>query len=195
MHYYYKKYPFLHYNYRDYDGRWTMFSVPPSMLAEVFKERFGYAPKTFFDCGAATGEIVYRARQLGMDARGIDIREYPSQGEHLARLFAEKKIEIKSILDVPPIKSDLAYCNGTLYYLTEQELPRALQKFRDCKMLFAIHNTTEDIEAAEKMGWDLYKEDRLIKSINWWVNTFKENGFDVDYIRKINCFCAMPRTR
>ena len=54
-HYYYQKYPYLNYNYRDHDGGYTMFSVPPELLAAAFAQKMGYAPKTFFDCGAATG--------------------------------------------------------------------------------------------------------------------------------------------
>ncbi len=174
-----------------------MFSVPPSILAEVFTKKFGYMPKTFFDCGAATGEIVCRAKQMGMDASGIDIREYPYQNEQLARLFAKKKIEIKSILDVPTVRADLTYCNGTLTYFTESDLPHVLQKFADTKMLIAIHNTTEDIVVARANGWNLVtaNKPRLIKPRDWWLNTFDKNGFDSEYDRKLQCFCAIPRTR
>lgn len=197
MHYYYKKYPFLHYSYVDYDGRWTMFSVPPDLLSAAFVQRFNYKPKTFFDCGAATGEIVYRAQMLGMDAHGVDVREYPYQNPQLAKLFVDKKIDIKSILDCEPINADLAYCNGTLTYFSESELPSVLKKFSGCKMLVAIHNTTEDIIAAESQGDILTtcNKLRLIKPHNWWMNTFENNGFNTEYDKNIQCFCAMFRGR
>ena len=122
-HYYYQKYSYLNYNYRDTDGLWTMFSIPPEMLATEFANTFGQPPKTFFDCGAATGVIVYKAQILGMDARGIDIKKYPFQFSYLEELFESGKIQIKSILDCEPVHADLAYCNGTLTYFTEHELP------------------------------------------------------------------------
>ena len=198
MHYYDKKYPFLQYGYTDFDNvRWIMCSVPPEMMVDAFVKRFGCKPKTFFDCGAATGEIVYRAQSIGMDARGIDIREYPYQKECLTKLFVDGKIEIKSILACQPIKSDLAYCNGTLTYFKEIELSNVLKKFKDTKMLVAIHNTTEDVEAAAAMGYTLTtcNKPRLIKPRDWWIDTFNHNGFNTEYDTKTQCFYAITKTR
>ena len=195
-HYYYKKYPYLQYDYYD-DGYWTMFSVPPEILAIVFLNRFKYLPKTFFDCGAATGEIVYRAEKLGMTAIGIDVKKYPYQNENLEKLFTDGKIQIKSILDCEPINADLAFCNGTLTYFSEDKIPQVLEKFKRCKMLAAIHNTVEDVNAAKKQGDMLLtcNKPRLIKSRKWWKNTFVENGFAIEYDNLAQCFFARPWTR
>ena len=194
-HYYYQKYPYLHYNYRDTDGLWTMFSIPPEMLANEFQKTLGYAPKTFFDCGAATGAIVYRAQRMGMDARGVDIKKYPFQFSYLEELFESGKIQIKSILDCEPIKSDIVYCNGTLTYFTENELPQVLDKFRPSKMLFTIHNTTEDVATARAQRYELTtcNKPRHIRSQDWWMETFDKNGFETKYSEPLGCFCAMPR--
>ena len=196
MHYYYKKYPYLQYEYYD-DGAWIMFSIPPEIQATIFQNHFNYYPKTFFDCGAATGEIVYRAEKLGITATGIDIRKYPYQNENLEKLFTDGKIQIKSILDCEPIRADMAYCNGTLTYFSEKELPQVLEKFKTCKMLTAIHNTTEDVIAAKKQGDELLtcNKPRLIRKQNWWLNTFIDNGFFVKYDNLAHCFCAFPKTR
>lgn len=197
-HYYYQKYPYFDYTYRDTDGLYTMFSIPPKMLAAEFQKTFGVAPKSFFDCGAATGVIVYEAQKLGMDARGIDIKKYPYQhgflGE-LERLFDRGKIQIKSILDCEPVHTDLAYCNGTLTYFTERELPLVLSKFRECKMLCAIHNTTEDVEVARKNGDELLtcNKTRLIRSQQWWMENFNKNGFITKYNDALGCFVMTPR--
>ena len=194
MHYYYQKYPYLHYNYLDTDGVWTMFSIPPKMLIDEFVNKFGYGPKTFFDCGAATGVIVLLAQRLGMDARGIDIKKYPYQFSYLEELFTNGKIQIKSILDYEPIVADIVFCNGTLTYFSEKELPNVLDKFKKSKMICAIHNTTEDVAAATKNGDELItcNKTRLIKPQNWWMDTFTKKGFNTKYAEHIRCFCAVP---
>jgi len=196
MHYYYEKYPFLQYKYED-DGQWIMFSVPPAILASAFLQHFHSYPKTFFDCGAATGEIVYRAEKLGISATGIDIKKYPYQNKKLEKLFADGKIQIKSVLDCKSIKADIAYCNGTLTYFSEKEIPVVLKKFQTCKMLTAIHNTTEDVAAAKKQGDKLLtcNKPRLIRNRDWWINTFVDNGFSAEYDKLTRCFYAFPKTR
>ncbi len=196
-HYYNQKYPYLQYSYCDTDWFHIMFSIPPKLLATKFEQTFGYAPKSFFDCGAATGKIVMLAQELGMDARGIDIKEYPQQSDIPRELFKTGKIQIKSILDCEPIKSDLAFCNGTLTYFSENELPHVLDKFKYVKMLCAIHNTTEDIVAARNNGDELTdpKKPRLIKPQQWWMETFDKNGFKTEYDTALQCFCAVPQSR
>ena len=195
MHYYYQKYPYMHYTYRDTDGFWTMFSIPPEMLAAEFVKTFGQKPKTFFDCGAATGVIVWHAQRSGMDARGIDIKRYPYQFSCYDELFRSGKIQIKSILDCEPIIADLVFCNGTLTYFTEDELAQVFDKFRQCKMLCAIHNTTEDVVAARKKGDELLtcNKPRLIRPQQWWMDTFVQNGFIPTYNATLRCFCVKLR--
>lgn len=197
MHYYFKKYPFLNYDYTDFDGLYTMFSVPPEMLVQAFTKRFKTMPENFFDCGAATGEIVLRATKLGMTATGIDIKKYPYQNPQLDKLFKSGKIQIKSILDCEPVKADLVYCNGTLTYFTQTQLPCVLNKFIKCKMLVSIHNTVEDVVAARKQGDELLtcNKPRLIKSRDWWIKTFADNNFFTEYDTKTHCFLSMPKTR
>lgn len=194
-HYYYKKYPYLNYDYRDANGAtWTMFSIPPEMLVAAFIEKIGCPPKSFFDCGAATGEIVWRAMKIGLKANGIDIKQYPYQNPLLKSLFNGGHIKIKSIMDCEPIKSDIAYCNGTLTYFSENELPQVLNKFRDCKTLFAIHNTTEDVVAANRKGDILStcQALRLVRPQEWWMETFRKNNFIPEYNIKLQCFMAIP---
>ncbi len=147
-HYYNKKYPYLCYSFTtDTDDFGIMFSIPPELLAMIFTYKFGHAPKTFFDCGAATGEIVSRALKCGMDARGIDIKKYRGLRKELADLFKKDSVQIKSILDCEPIQADIVYCNGTLTYFNENELPQVLDKFKNSKLLCAIHKTQP------KMSW------------------------------------------
>jgi hypothetical protein len=194
-HYYYQKYPYLNYDFRDYNGLGRMFSVPPELLVSTFLRKFGRSPKTFFDCGAAIGEIVWRASKLGLDARGIDIKRYPYQNAQLADLFTKGKITICSILNHKPVKADIVFCNGTLTYFTENDIPRVLEKFHDSGMLFAIHNTTEDIEAANAQNCTLsrYPHLRLTRPQSWWTETFDKNGFETEYNTTLQCFCATPR--
>lgn len=210
--YYEIKYPYLHYSYKDVDGGYIMFSVPPSMIADIYQEYFKNEPKTFFDCGAATGMIIRLALDCGMDARGIDIRRYPEQiqsmvynqkkmficpGFKFREILNENRIEIKSILDCNKINADIAYCNGTLTYFDEKTLPTVLSKFSNVRMLCAIHNTTEDVNAAQKMGEKLgtCSEPRTIKPNDWWIETFNKNGFDTTLNEKMRMFIAIPHQR
>ena len=134
------------------------------------------------------------AQRLGMNARGIDIKKYPYQFSYLEELFTNGKIQIKSILDHEPIVADIVFCNGTLTYFSEKELPNVLDKFKKSKMICAIHNTTEDVEAAAANGDELItcNKTRLIKPQNWWMDTFTKNGFKTKYADHIRCFCAVP---
>lgn len=211
--YYDIKYPYLEYAFTDTDGGdYIMFSVPPVMLANEYKKHFNTKPKTFFDCGAAIGIIVDLAIYYGMDARGIDIEKYPEQHQsrfyvkdinhewgwptiRLQKLFDEGRIKIKSILDCRPVKSDIAYCNGVLTYFDEQTLPKVLSKFKKVGMLCAIHNTTEDVNAAKQMGETLSNEPRTIKPNDWWIETFYKNGFDTELNEKLHTFIAIPRQK
>ena len=195
--YYDIKYPDLHYHFRDVDGSgWYMFSVPVKKLVEIYKAHHHKMPNTFFDCGAAVGELIRQAEELGLSAHGIDIKRYPTNFPSLRKYdkyFQTGQIQIKSILDCEPINADLAYCNGTLTYMNEQTLPLALQKFQQVGMLIAIHNTTEDITAARKMGEELlHDEPRLIRPNQWWIDTFKRNDFNAHIDQKSGVFCAIP---
>ncbi len=194
MFYYDIKYPYLNYPFVESDGSgWWMYSVPVARLAEMYAARLGKNPRSFFDCGAATGELVRQAVEMGMTARGVDIRQYPIRNQIQRQFFSRGQIRIKSILDCRPVQADLAYCNGTLTYMNEDTLPRALSRFKNVRMLIAIHNTTEDVVAACAMGDRLsYREPRLIRSNDWWMRAFRENGFNVDFDEKYNCFCAIP---
>ena len=184
------------------------------MLAQEYDKIFRAKPKSFFDCGAAIGMVVRLAFDYGMDARGIDIKKYPPQHQSYSRvknqdklyavpisllqkLFDNGRIEIKSILDCEPIKADIAYCNGTLTYFDEQTLPIVLSKFQKVGMLCAIHNTTEDINAAKQMGETLgtCNEPRTIRPNDWWIKIFNNNGFDAKLCEKLRTFIAVPRQR
>ncbi|MBQ9540395.1 MAG: hypothetical protein IJU89_03155 [Alphaproteobacteria bacterium] len=216
MHYYDKKYPYLQYAYTD----GVMCSVPPKMLASVYKQHYGKKPKTFFDCGAAIGVVIKLAMDAGMNARGVDVRDYFTaksfynplfsgwpfwieQGDtrkgvaksDLLKLRQDGRIQIKSILDCKPIKADLVYCNGILTYFDEATLPSVLAKFQNANMVCAIHNTIEDYAAAKQMGQELgtCQELKTVKPNDWWIKTFNQNGFDARFNHWLRCFVATPQ--
>jgi len=193
--YYLRKYPFF-YPFMDSDGSSAlMCTIDVPTLVKLYTARMAATPQSFFDCGAAVGFMVDMASRMGMRARGIDIRKYPTvqpMGD-FTPYFTSGLIKIESILDAAPVRADLAYCNGTLTYLNETTLPLALSKFRGVGMLVAIHNTDEDLVAAAAMGDPIkHSEPRLIRSNAWWMNAFCKNGFDVDFDTKYGCFCARP---
>ena len=198
MHYYDKKYPYLQYSYPE----GIMCSVPPKLLAVLYKRHYGKKPKTFFDCGAATGVVIKLAMEYSMDARGVDVRDYNKDpwyinswfGCHpvwvkqrdkrkeyavsdLAKLVTDGRIQIKSILDCKPIKADFV-----------------LAKFQNVNMLCAIHNTIEDYDAAKKMGQELgtCQELKTVKPNDWWIDKFNQNGFDAKFNHWLRCFVATP---
>ncbi len=196
--YYDKKYPLLHYKFREMDGSsWYMFSIPVKNLVDVYRSYYGCLPGCFFDCGAAVGELLRQAEDQGIAATGIDIKRYPTNFptmQKYEKYFASGQIQIKSILDCAPVRADLAYCNGTLTYMNEQTLPLALAKFKNVGMLIVIHNTTEDITAAREMGEQLlHREPRLIRTRQWWIDTFLQNGFHAEINHQINAFCLVPQ--
>lgn len=215
-HYYDKKYPYLQYSYPD----GIMCSVPPKLLAVLYENHYGERPKTFFDCGAATGIVIKLAMEYGMDANGVDIRNYHKDPWYanpwfgcshdwvkqcgkdkeyarsdLAKLVSDGRIQIKSILDCKPVKADLVYCNGILTYFDQATLPSVLAKFQNAKMVCAIHNTTEDYAIAEKMGQNLGTCQTLktVQPNDWWIKTFAENGFDAKFNHWLRCFIATPQ--
>jgi len=195
-HYYDFKYPYLNYPFREMDGTpMIMYSIPAVGLVQLYRRYVGGRPDSLFDCGCATGEIIRQAEELGICATGIDVKSYKIDDVRCQKFFDSGRIQMRSILDCKPISADIAYCNGTLTYMTRQTLPLALEKFKSVNMLVAIHNTTEDIRAADAMGWKLlHNEPRLIRAKRWWMQTLRKNGFDVKYDAQYKCFCAIPRS-
>lgn len=191
-HYYDKKYSFT-YPVLDWCGFWTFYTLPIKTIMGIYEKETGKKPTSFFDCGCATGELLRQAEAQGMNVMGIDVRKYPS-------IFKKRhpKIEIVSILDYQkPINYDIVFCNGTLTYLTEDNLDVALNKFKAAKMVIAIHNTIED---DEKAGGSDYRspsvnKPRLIKSQKWWVDRFNAAGFISKYDAFTDCFIAQPKVR
>lgn len=201
--YYFKKYSF-NYPFFENDGSFAlMCTIPVGALVRMYKARIGRAPESFFDCGAAIGYLVAMADKMGLRARGIDVRRYTGGQErlyninplyrHCGEMFRRGYIKIESILDAAPVTADLAYCNGTLTYMNEVTLPLVLDKFRNTKMLVAIHNTSEDVAAAKAMGDPIvHHGPRLIRSKDWWMSKFRANGFAVDWDDDNGCFCVRP---
>lgn len=197
LHYYDIKYPFLSYRFREMDGTpMIMYSIPVVGLIQLYRRYVGGRPDSLFDCGCATGEIIRQAEDLGIMATGIDVKQYKIDDARCQKYFDCGRVQMRSILDYDMVSADIAYCNGTLTYLSCDTLPLALEKFKRVGMLVAIHNTTEDVRAAANMGWELlHNEPRLIRSKYWWMQTLRKNGFDVKYDAQYNCFCALPNQK
>lgn len=197
LHYYDIKYPFLNYRFREMDGTpMIMYSIPVVGLIQLYRRYVGGRPDSLFDCGCATGEIIRQAEELGIMATGIDVKKYQIDDARCQKYFDSGRIQMRSILDYDLVSADIAYCNGTLTYLSRETLPLALEKFKRVGMLIAIHNTTEDVRSANEMGWELlHNEPRLIRSKSWWMQTLRKNGFDVKYDTQYNCFCALPNQK
>ena len=207
-HYYDFKYPYLQYYGVDYDHNHIYCSIPPQMLADKYIQKFGVTPKTFFDCGAATGIIIKMAMDYGMDARGIDIHKYPPQPAlikmrlngtmgiyptpNTEQFIKSGRIQIKSITKIIPVTADIAFCNGSLACLAEKEVGIAISKFKNVNMVCMIDNTTEDIDAAKSMGNDLLADNatKTIRPNQWWIEKFNNNGFQTEFDHKLHSIIA-----
>jgi SAM-dependent methyltransferase len=228
QHYYDTKYPYKYMVLND--GQfYGFYTINMNDLVKIYQScMFWEVPKTFFDCGCGPGELIRQAESLGIQAFGMDVKRYPivrgvnhdaiatanipgelkqkfeQQLEWLKNMnysAQQSKIEIASIANCNKIiDADMAFCNGTLTYLTEEELTPALARLSFSKVLIAIHNTAEDIDAAWKNGDDLlggekesaFRKKRLIKPQDWWMNRLHLAGFDVEYDKLFGCFCAKP---
>lgn len=195
-HYYDIKYPFFKYPFRETDGgSWIMYSIPAVGLVQLYRRYIGGRPDSLFDCGCATGEIIRQADKLGIYATGIDVKQYRIDDPRCQKFFDDGRIQMRSILDYDLVDADIAYCNGTLTYMSRDALPLALEKFKHVKMLVAIHNTIEDVRDAKKMGCQLlHGEPRLIRTKRWWMDTLRNHGFDVNFDAEYGCFCAIPHS-
>ncbi len=194
--YFFEKYPYKHYPLVGTDGKfWTMFSLPIEAQIEMYKERLGEYPTSFFDFGCATAEIMTEAYDLGLWVKGIDIEKYPVIPVKNQHLFDNGNVQIKSILEYENVAADLSFANGSFTYLKERDLNNALDKFVNTKMLVAIHITTEDILAAKNKRHCKIKnmENRLIKPKDWWLEKFDSSGFETNFNEKYGCFCAIPK--
>lgn len=191
-HYYDQKYSFTYPVFR-WDGFWVFCTLPVKDIAKIYENETGKKPTSFFDCGCATGELLKQAESMNMRVQGIDIKKYPSLFKPL-----HPNIEIVSILNYQkPIDYDIVFLNGTLTYLSENEVNVALQKFKNAGLVIAIHNTIED---DEKAGGPEYRDPkptkpRLIKRQEWWVKKFQSNGFEARYDAKTDCFIAKSKER
>ena len=167
---------------------WSVYTHPVKKIVGLYTEELGEKPLSFFDCGCSNGHLMQQAEEMGMRVNGIDVREYPQ---------THPNVVVGSILDYEtPINHDLVYCNEVLTCVKEEEIPAVLNKFKDSKMLIALHLTTED---DEKAGGTAYRRGtvgpRVIKSQKWWLDCFNRNGFNAKYHEQTGCFIAQSRQR
>ncbi len=192
-HYYFQKYTMWYHVVDDQGIGCVYFTLPVPALTDIYQDKTGEQATSFFDCGCGTGVLLHQAEEMGLRVKGIDVTAYPIRTlEHQHQV---KNIEIVSILDyTQPIDYDIAFCNGSLTYLTEKTIPVALQKLKASRLVIAIHNTTEDEKAA---GYPLSNEPepQLIRSQKWWLKTFRQAGFNAEYDPKSQCFLASARHR
>ena len=164
-----------------------IFTQPLKEITKLYQKELGEKPLSFFDCGCASGKLLVQAENMGMRVNGIDIREYKP---------LHKNITVGSILDYQqPINHDLVYCNEVLTCVKEEEIPAVLNKFKDSKLVVAIHLTTEDDEKAGGTEYREHSGPRVIKSQKWWIDCFNKNGFNAKFHEKSGFFVAKPRER
>ena len=61
---------------KDYSRNWRIYTFSVPEILRTYRGRFGQAPKTFLDLGAADGSLMKKALQRGLKARGIENSAY-----------------------------------------------------------------------------------------------------------------------
>ena len=180
----------IYYEVESEQGKICFFSDDFEFYNEIYNEYFRVPPTSFFDCGCADGRVLKQAENAGVTKTyGIDtVRFFNPQNEN---------IEIVSLQDFtpPPEKYDLLLCNGPLGYMgTEEEIYAGLQKLRFGKMVIAKHLSLEDVVRIQQnfdKDFDVSHRQSLLKSDEWWLNAFQENGFKAWIDKKRQCFVAV----
>jgi len=64
------------YEKKDYSRNWSMYTFSIPEVLRTYRSRFGKAPRTLLDLGAADGSLLKKALQRGLKARGIENSAY-----------------------------------------------------------------------------------------------------------------------
>lgn len=180
---FYKEYKYSTY----YHDLGTCYTDNYSMMESIYQKEFNSKPSSFFDVGCGDGRIMNQAVCAGVKkVYGIEPFLLDSQKR---RNIEHTIIEIF----IPHGKYDLAWVNGPLCYIEDQNFHESLVKLHFAKMVIAKHATAEDVEYAAKH----YNENLLDfcdfnpRSESWYLNAFKECGFKARIDHKHKCFVAL----
>lgn len=165
----------------------TCYTDNYSMLESIYIKEFNSKPASFFDVGCANGRIMNQAVLAGVkNVYGIDSWMFESDKTANMQCTTIERF-------VPHGRYDLAWINGPLCHISDQDVHSALVKMHFAKMIIAKHATAEDVEYAKKH----YNEDLLdfcgfnVRSEAWYLNAFKESGFKAKIDHKHKCFVAL----
>lgn len=193
--YYDLKYP-VWYPYSKPNGeRGIMYTIPVKELVKIYSKHTNHMPKTFFDCGAANGQLLLEAEKMGIAASGVEKEKYILASQAQRNLVKQGKLQIKPIEKCPPVKADLAYCNGVLTYMDTTQLALTMSKFANTDMVIVSLDTIDDaLDAKEKDAILPVEKEQKLKPIIWWVAYFQAAGFDAGYNFEHQCFVLTPMT-
>ena len=136
--------------------------------ARIVKE---LKPKKILDVGCASGYLVEGLRDLGVDARGIDVSEYA---------ISKVREDIKPYCNVQsatvPIKEryDLITCIEVMEHLSPEDFNRAIDNM--CNATNTIIFSSTPFDYAEETHFS-------VNTPGFWAERFAYNGFfhDVNY--------------
>jgi SAM-dependent methyltransferase len=136
-------------------GHYYMTNIDLGSLAFIVK-RFGI--KTVVDVGCGPGGMVAAARDMGLEAVGID--GDPALTVDILHNFDDGPLEIEPF--------DLAWSIEFLEHIEEKYLDNVFSVFANCKYVFCTHNFRPG-------RWHQNCRDNV-----YWVHKFQEHGFTYD---------------
>lgn len=129
------------------------------------------SPASVLDMGCAVGFLAEALREIGVDARGVDVSEYAiSQVPPMLQPYCR----VGSILDPSPGRFDLVVCIEVLEHLEPSDAPMAVAR---------LCEASDDVLMSSSP--DEFREDTHfnVQPREYWAGLFAEQGFfhDLDY--------------
>ena len=148
-----------------------------------------FLPRDVLEFGCARGFIIRWLRRLGVDAHGVDISTYAVS---TAPDEVKPYLEIGDITNYNPIKRyDLVLCLETIEHVDPQDTNKIVKCLFDSTEEYCLISTP----ITSKEGTNDNEKDGDHSHINihtkdYWVNKFKQVGFEVVFVKNI----SVPKT-
>lgn len=152
---------------------YTNYSYMPTRSYEEASSFSNIVYGKVLDYGCAKGYLVHALRQLGVDAWGFDISDYAVENAHPP---------VKEYINNPnqPKLFDFIICKDVMEHVPEEQIPLVLKDMQNKlsvlgEIIFVIPLGDNNIFRIREYELDVTHVTK--KDEDWWINTFRENGF------------------